>query len=396
MQKKYDVGILGVWYGCNYGSVATYYSLYSAVKSLDKSVLMVHRPWISAYDEKSMERRDSMKFARTHYDISKSYNIEKIDELNDICDTFLLGSDQLWNYGVTKIFGHSYFLDFAAKNKKKIAYATSFGSGRFLAPWNYAWKALKCMRNMNYISVREEINVKMCSKLFGVNAVHTLDPVLLCDSSCLGDLAEKSTRKSKTNYIAAYILDPTPQKRGALLALAEKMGKELVVMLDGWPHLFKSNQEKMGLNECVVEEVNEYDWIFYLKNSDFVVTDSFHGTCMAILFEKQFISFANPGRGSDRFESLMSMFHLYDRYFHKLDKVGEFNYENNIDYSEVNNILSRERKKSMAWLEDTICNGTSEHCVINNKERLYVLRMIKSILLYYGSRIKNKYKGRKK
>ena len=63
MGEKYDVGILGVWYGCNYGSIATYYSLYRAVRSMGKSVLMVHRPWIEPFNEKGMERRHSMKFA---------------------------------------------------------------------------------------------------------------------------------------------------------------------------------------------------------------------------------------------------------------------------------------------------------------------------------------------
>ncbi|WP_162291879.1 MULTISPECIES: polysaccharide pyruvyl transferase family protein [Blautia] len=396
MQEKYDVAILGVWYGCNYGSVATYYSLYSVVTNLGKSVLMVHRPWITAYDEKGMERRESLKFARMHYNVSESYNIKEIYKLNEICDTFLLGSDQLWNYGITKIFGHSYFLDFVTKEKKKIAYATSFGSSRFLAPWNYAWKALICMRNMNYVSVREEMNVKMCSKLFGINAAHTLDPVLLCDSSCLGALADESKRKIKTNYIAAYILDPTPQKKDALLYLADKMGKELVIMLDGWPHLFKGNQEKMGLQEFVVSDLNEYDWVFYLKNSDFIVTDSFHGTCMAVLFEKQFISFANPGRGSDRFESLMKTFDLFDRYFRNPNKVKEFDDTNKIDYQAINQVLNREREASMKWLEEALCNGTAEQSVINENEHLYPLRLVKSILLYYRARIKNKYKGRKK
>ena len=41
MKKKYDVGILGVWFGCNYGSIATYYSLYYAIKNMGKSVLMI-------------------------------------------------------------------------------------------------------------------------------------------------------------------------------------------------------------------------------------------------------------------------------------------------------------------------------------------------------------------
>ena len=44
MKKKYDVGILGVWFGCNYGSIATYYSLYYAIKNMGK-IILKRRQW---------------------------------------------------------------------------------------------------------------------------------------------------------------------------------------------------------------------------------------------------------------------------------------------------------------------------------------------------------------
>ena len=49
-QKHYDVGILGVWFGCNYGSIATYYALEKTIESFGKTVLMVHRPRLGAED----------------------------------------------------------------------------------------------------------------------------------------------------------------------------------------------------------------------------------------------------------------------------------------------------------------------------------------------------------
>lgn len=132
MKDHYDVGILGVWYGCNYGSIATYYALQQTIEKLGYSTLMVHYPRLKP-DDGRRKGLASIRFAEEHYDISPSYHVSEIGELNKYCDAFVLGSDQLWNYGVTKIFGHSYFLDFAGDDKKKIAYATSFGSGDFQA-----------------------------------------------------------------------------------------------------------------------------------------------------------------------------------------------------------------------------------------------------------------------
>ena len=112
MKDHYDVGILGVWYGCNYGSIATYYALQQTIEKLGYSTLMVHYPRLKP-DDGRMKGRHSIRFAEEHYDISPSYHVSEIGELNQYCDAFVLGSDHLWNYGVTKIFGHSYFLDFA-------------------------------------------------------------------------------------------------------------------------------------------------------------------------------------------------------------------------------------------------------------------------------------------
>lgn len=382
MGERYDVGILGVWYGCNYGSIATYYSLYCAVRDMGKSVLMVRRPWIEPYNEKRMERRHAMKFAREHYSLSKSYNVGEIAELNELCDTFLLGSDQLWKYGVTKVFGHSYFLDFARRDKNKVAYATSFGEDRFLAPWEYAWKALSCMRRMNYVSVREEINVNMCRKLFGIEAVHVLDPILLCQPECLAEIARESCREQKEGYIAAYVLDPTPEKTGALLWLAGRLKKDIVVMLDGWPHLFKKNKEKMGLPEYTVSDLTVNDWIFYIQNSDFVLTDSFHGTCVALLFEKQFYAISNPGRGSGRFESLAEEFELGGNYVRSPEEIMHKELPEPLDYNKINGLLEEKRSFSMEWLRRAICEPEYGHSVIVGKEMLYPLRMVKAICDY--------------
>lgn len=384
MGENYDVGILGVWYGCNYGSIATYYSLYCAVRDMGKSVLMVHRPWIEPFDEKRMEKRHAMRFARKHYDVSKAYHVGEISELNELCDTFLLGSDQLWKYGVTKVFGHSYFLDFVQKGKNKVAYATSFGAERFLAPWSFSWKALRCMRRMNYVSVREETNVNMCRKLFGVEAVHTLDPILLCDRGRLAEIAQESTREQKKGYIAAYVLDPTPEKKQALLWLAEKLGKDIVVMLDGWPHLFKKNKEKMGLPQYTVTELTVNDWIFYMENSDFVLTDSFHGTCVALLYEKQFYAISNPGRGASRFESLTKEFGLTENYVHDPQEIMQRDLPKQLDYERINKILEDKRRDSMEWLRKAICEPEQNHSAVIKKEKLYPLRMLKAILRYYA------------
>lgn len=351
--EHYDVGILGVWFGCNYGSIATYYALEQTIESMGYRTLMIHQPRLKP-DDGRMKGRHSIRFAEEHYQISKSYHVSEIGVLNQMCDAFVLGSDQIWNYGVTKIFGHSYFLDFAEDTKKKIAYATSFGSGRFLAPRAFTKKAVRCMRRMDAVSVREKEGVDICRKTFGVEATHVLDPVLMCEPHILGDLAERSGKEEKEPFIATYILDPTPEKRAALLHVSEKKGKKLVNMLDGWYNKFEANKKKLDL-ENTVENLQVEEWLYYFRNSDFVITDSFHGTCMAILFHKPFIAIGNPGRGTSRFESLLGMLGLTDRYVMNPDDIREREeLLEEIDYSNADAILEKQRAFSRKWLSEAL------------------------------------------
>ena len=88
MKDHYDVGILGVWYGCNYGSIATYYALQQTIEKLGYSTLMVHYPRLKP-DDGRMKGRHSIRFAEEHYDISPSYHVSEIGELNKYCDAFV-------------------------------------------------------------------------------------------------------------------------------------------------------------------------------------------------------------------------------------------------------------------------------------------------------------------
>lgn len=62
-----------------------------------------------------------------YYNVSERLRLDSLSKLNDVCDTFVVGSDQLWNYGLSRPYKQMYFLGFADDSKKKIAYGTSFG-----------------------------------------------------------------------------------------------------------------------------------------------------------------------------------------------------------------------------------------------------------------------------
>ena len=174
-----------------------------------------------------------------------------------------------------------------------------------------------------------------------------MDPVFLCDKDQYIELCKDTNIDRKG--IVAYILNPSDEKEKLIKHIANKRDMPYSVFVD------------RGMGQEAISELWNIEFDYNVKNevwlknfieSDFVITDSFHGMCMAIIFEKQFIVIHNSARGSTRFYSLLNLLNLQDRLF---DSVTDYyNLEpclKYIDYYSVNIILSKEKKRCMNWLQ---------------------------------------------
>ena len=106
MSRKYDVGVNGVWFGANYGSLLNGYATYKILKDLGYSVLMINKPNASANDWEVVNPH-CLGFIQKFYpkeSISELLPYSRLHELNNVCDTFLVGSDQIWHYNLVKGF----------------------------------------------------------------------------------------------------------------------------------------------------------------------------------------------------------------------------------------------------------------------------------------------------
>lgn len=352
--EKYDVGVLGLWMGCNYGSIATYYALNKVLESMGKSVLMIDKPVLSDKDaERTMTH--SRRFANEHYNISAQYPLNELNKLNEQCDAFVIGSDQVWNYGISKNFGKTFYFDFVEESKKKIAYAVSFGHGIDFATPEEREKISKYMEKIDGISVREDEGVKICKEDYNINATHVLDPVFLADPSIYTPLIEKSTANETEPFLVAYILDPTPEKREAILHLSEKLGGIKVInLLDGLLWNFEKNKKATNLPNCI-ENLQVEDWLYYLSKAEYVITDSCHGASFALIFNKNLTAITNKRRGFSRFKSL---FELFDITSHLVTDpkniIGNDKLVEPIDYIKFDEKMQSERVRCHKWLEKVL------------------------------------------
>lgn len=121
--QKFDIGIMGMWYGANYGSVMTYYALNTVLSRLGYSVLMLDKQAVETkgFEFELDDTSHARVFAKTHYkNFAPSLPVEDMKVLNNYCDTFMLGCDQVWNFTIAKSYGLNYYLDFANSDKKEL------------------------------------------------------------------------------------------------------------------------------------------------------------------------------------------------------------------------------------------------------------------------------------
>jgi len=357
--RRFDIGVVGNWSWPNYGSHLTYYALYSTLKEMGYSVLMIGWPRESGWP---VHERPSL-FGHCPY---PEYAMEPVYErkhdmkaLNDRCLAFVQGSDQLFNNQLYHAFGKIITLDWVYSYKKKIAYAASFGHDyKRMRPelWGSDFDRAEMahfMQQFDAFSVRELSACYITKEHFGIDAEWVLDPVFLCGRGVFDKLADDGIGSlPQEKFLFSYILDPDIKKGNVLKYCADKLGLNLRVVLDA--ELSPERGEGNWDIDTLVN-VNVEQWISHIRGAEFIITDSFHGVCLAIIFEKNFIAIANPIRGITRFESLLEMLNLKDRMVEDLhDITSRPDLLMPVDFSRVKAILSQQKARCRKWLQTAI------------------------------------------
>ena len=351
MGRRFDVGIVGWWFASNYGSSLTYYALGTVLEDMGKKTLLIPvaksdgHPW-------EKEIKQTVDFLGGYFQIGRERDFDKMHEFNDFCDSFMLGSDQLWAPSYLKSIGYTFFLDFADKDHKKIAFSTSFGHSTFTADKQVCETAGDYLKRFSAISVREKSGIDICRDSFGVEVQQVFDPVFLCPREKYDILTAKVNDPLPRKYLLCYVLDPTPEKEAAARRIAEREGLEIITILGMKEYSYAKDKWHTGR---IMPKVTSEQFLYYIKNCAFLMTDSHHGTCYGIIYHRQYVALANAARGKTRFETVASALELTDRVFDNPTDVltAEHIYEP-IDYNKVDALLEKEKATALDWLKKAL------------------------------------------
>lgn len=233
-------------------------------------------------------------------------------------DIYICGSDQIWNKSLTNgIYDQAYFLQFGDSVIKRIAYAVSMGETDILADTQDYINNTKMMDN---ISFRETCDCAKANKITQKHHQTVRDPSLFLNKD-EWELFEKEV-DVKTPYIFVYtVLKSEVVKR----IVTEACDNHKVIDVSN--HKYIHGNKNYTYNETC----GPGEFLSYIKNAQFVITNSFHGTVFSIIYHKSFITIANKKR-NERMEELLKFVGLEGRFlndinFVEIEKLEEIDYQ---------------------------------------------------------------------
>ena len=259
-------------------------------------------------------------------------------------DCIVVGSDQVWRYRYAKDSIDDFFCNFAIeKNIPCFSYAASMGTDIMEYPQEKVKICARLLECFKSVSVRERSSVNLLRDFFCAKDVHVvLDPTLLLDRQVYMNLFKSSYSDSVEPYIFTYILDYNEETGRAIKKISKQKKKDIVDV----------KAQTIDINKIeYIEPVEK--WLSSICYSDYVITDSFHGTVFSIIFHKQFVVVNNAARGSARLSYLLTQLHLENRIINTVSDMGE-TLNNPIDWSQVDAILQTEKEKSYYFLDNSL------------------------------------------
>lgn len=295
-------------------------------------------------------------FRNNYLNITKKryYSNEELKSMVPEADVYICGSDQIWNSKFQNGKDSAFYLDFVPEGKTRASYAASFAIEEIDKELKEITK--KRIDKLDYIGVREISALNILENLGIDKGIQVMDPVFLLSKKEWNNMTYEVDKKE--SYIFVYDFD------GNILI------KEISMKIAKENNLKIYTPYKCDYSDKVITNMGPIDFISYIKNAEFIISNSFHGTAFSIIFEKQFVVANRKEAINTRMTDLLSILKIENRLISE-----DYNFSNiikKINYDEVNKYVNNRLEISKMYLEKVIsikeqleeCNE-EEHIVCN-------------------------------
>lgn len=252
---------------------------------------------------------------------------------------YVCEADVIWKVFGYDDFDENFFLAFpAARNKIKVAYAPTISSKPMEDGILEQFKNMT--KDFNGISAREGRGSKYLSQILNKEVIHVLDPTLLLDESDYKKIIIEP--KEKDDYLLIYTCTVNDINM-VKAAVAEGKRRKLKII-----EISNYGINRFVINHKVKTDIGIEEWLGYIKNAKLICTNSFHGICFSVIFQKNFFVFERDKRDF-RMLDIVQNLGIEDR----LIPAGDYLIPKNcqlINYKQVYENLNVMRKQSDTFI----------------------------------------------
>lgn len=296
---------------------------------------------IKTYKDRVSKKRKFDLFRNKYIEIKKT-KYRKASEIKEKYDIVIVGSDQVWN-PVSNREDTAYYLDFVHAPTKKVSYAASVGITDIS---KYKDDMMKYLSKFDKISVREKSAISTLQTIIDKDIDVVVDPVFLTNREEWDKLID-NMKLFEQPFIFLYCFNKDDKAIELVNALSKKYDLPIIHFYYGG---LRNKLYKDG--KCYYFE-GPLEFLWYIKNAQYVVTNSFHCAAFSVIFEKEVFCYLFKDRGS-RTVDLLNSLGLEQRLC--ADKTTNDIIDNykEIDYKEVNDRLSKLKNNSFRYIEDIL------------------------------------------
>ena len=320
---------------------------------------------ISVWKKDKRNRKDSLRFTeeiviqkkkfREFYNCiphdNHNVNVTEMEYFNSNFEKIIVGSDQVWN---PRYFCETYFLNFI-RDSKKYSYAPSLGVS-CLTREEEGFLKSKLKGHFQQISVREKTGKILLDKIIPEQQVEcVVDPTLLFTGEQWCEKLKLHENIDQGRYILVYTLSDNIWYKDAIKRVSRELGvRKIIYITSEYILYFYANEAGLKVDVGPIEFLN------LMKNAEFIITDSFHGACFSLNFEKQFICLSrfrekNKKSENSRIVDILKQLDIWEKVYFNNSNIDI----NMLNYEEINKKLNVLRNHSIKYLNRSIIEKDS-------------------------------------
>lgn len=337
--------IITLYNSLNYGAYLQALILSNVLKQSENRVSFLNtkvRQPLRAMARSLIKNMISFRCKEVCFELVKYFNFQKVIKKLTICDyrehmlkeqdIFVFGSDEIWNISRKEINKYPVLFGIGIPDSYFVSYAPSINKTN-LEQIRKNDSFINAIQRFNKLSVRDAHSLDTLKVITSKDIELVLDPTFLFSKDMYHSLEKECYEK---DYILIY-------------GYENRFNQKSINQIKEFAQVRKLRLISVGnyFDWCDKNiPANPFEFLSYVKNALYVITNTFHGTIFSIIYNKKFVTYCGKEL---KINDVLKQFKLESRNVDNSSTLKQV-IEDEIDYESVNNLIKIYKDNSYKYI----------------------------------------------